>query len=80
MIIHVNTKVQTTWLVILLGEKTPIAVALTVVVNKLLIDTRPCGHKTFEHDFCTQTQELTNQNTRFHVSSMIFVLRALSKV
>ena len=67
----------------------------------------PCGHKTFEHDFCTQTRESTNQNAWFHVSSqspmqscrsllslnlpcralhgrlvssMIFVLRALSKV
>ena len=38
------------------------------------------GHKTFEHDFCTQTQESTNQIAGFHISSMIFVLRALSKV
>ena len=42
----------------------------------------PWRHKTLlsEHDFCTQTRKSTNQIAWFHVSSMIFVIRALSKV
>ena len=46
-------------------------------VYVLLFD---CGHKTFESVFCTHTPKSTNQNAGYHVSNMIFVLRALSKV
>ena len=35
--------------------------------------------KTFESVVCTHTLKSTNQNAGFHVSGMIFVLRALSK-